>query len=101
MEILAKFFVRRPIVHQRYIYRCFIIKENTSVIVSLKYKHDKSVNLCQIIKAKDLFFVCLIENAQTNCQCVGSKFIASKVQATPSYRNTSQGCHGQGKSSGK
>ena len=45
MEILAKIFEGRSIVHQRYIYRCFIIKENMGVIVSLKYKHDKSVNL--------------------------------------------------------
>ena len=34
------------------------------------------------------FFGCVTKNAQTQCQCVGSKFIASKMQETHSRRNT-------------
>ena len=33
-------------------------------------------------------FVCVTKNAQTNCQCVSSQFIASKTQETHSRGNT-------------
>ena len=38
------------------------------------------------------FFVCVTKNAQTNCQCVSSHFIASKTQETHSRGNTGRGC---------
>ena len=33
-------------------------------------------------------FVCVTKNAQTNCECVSSQFIASKTQETHSRGNT-------------
>ena len=39
--------------------------------------------LCEL-----LLFVCVMKNAQTNCQCVSSQLIASKTQETHSCGNT-------------
>ena len=67
--------MRKFILHQRSIYRSFVIEE-----LSISDR----VSFSQL-------FGCVTKNAQTQCQCVGSKFIASKTQETHSRGNTATG----------
>ena len=67
-----KMFMRKFNLHQRSIYRSFVIEE-----LSISDR----VSFSQL-------FGCVTKNAQTQCQCVGSKFIASKTQETHSRGNT-------------
>ena len=76
----AKIFARRSIFHRKNIHRRVIIEVNLKIPQISAHKADRV--------SFSLLFLCASQkNAQTNCQCNSSQFIASKMQETRSHGN--------------